>query len=1074
LRTGYRAIFVVVGIAFVASVTGVLTNLASSDIAVHGWAGHIGVWLGLAVFSIASAAITYLAANHDPNDPLPQAAKDLRRKQQDRWDGDPLWSSVKEGGRLRVHWRPATGDAFPANNQRWSERKGPSDGARLAALFMASGAPKRLVVLGEGGAGKTELLFGAFQVLLAGWTGDRPNPPPVPVLVPMTAWRPGEHPHSWLVEWLHKNYRFLSRPARGHPGQTLAEALVVEHKLAFLLDGLDEVADDSRHQALKAINDLDPDCFVMLTSRTAEYYGTRRAGDLLTNARGIELRPQQPDQAMRYLKSRSEPPARWVEVENALPHSPVLSQVLGKPLNIMLVDTIYNRRLSGTTRDSAQPADLLAYTDPATLTDHLLGEFLPARYADSTRQGGLRRWGLEDACRGLGYLACMVGAGTDLRWWDLSLLPARRWGTRRQVTLTAVGVVAWTALSAGLLNQWIFTERSTGVTDAVRISAAALLCYLSMLYLTGVFGDAVLGAVGAYIAGVLSGSYDLAVTVGIVIGFSWRVTRPPMETALRRGRFRDAVYVGVAAVLVAAVIRGVGVVLSLTPTLTQGFGGGALDGFVSRWDEDGNGWVATGLVTALTTCAALTMVQGPIMVPKGSRRCRSLVYGLIAGVAVTVNNAWADGFGHVQHAWMAAPADGLAVGLAVWWVSLWPSMWSTPRQPSRPAQPTAVGVLVGVVATGLNIAGYATRTDIHTGWARALDDGIVAGLLVWFALDLQRRPPATGQPETGQARTKRLQAIAAAVPVAAVVGALDTASAGAGRGIATAIGFGLAVLFLAEHRRHKRLETLARRVSPAEVGAFVLILVGIIAGFGYGLMFGVVAGLGCRVTRDIALRAQPSLRARPSAGGVAVGVLLGGVAALGALFNHMRVEWLVLVTLTGIVAGAFAFGIDSKDPDRSTIASPYGLYRRDRAASIRILAMVATAVGIAVGARAMAISGSPSTGTLAAVAALLTYGMTAGLIVSASATRYLTFTVARVRLYYRGHLPWALMPFLDDAHRERLVLRSTGPAYQFRHSELKERIARDSPVSEKSTNDTGRGLPHPRGRERTEQANQTR
>ncbi|QXE33316.1 NACHT domain-containing protein [Streptomyces sp. GMY02] len=52
------------------------------------------------------------------------------------------------------------------------------------------------------------------------------------------------------------------------------------------------------------------------------------------------------------------------------------------------------------------------------------------------------------------------------------------------------------------------------------------------------------------------------------------------------------------------------------------------------------------------------------------------------------------------------------------------------------------------------------------------------------------------------------------------------------------------------------------------------------------------------------------------------------------------------------------------------------------------------------------------------------------------------FAVARIWLAGRGRLPWRLMAFLRDAH-QRGVLRQTGGHYQFRHIELRDRLAPD-------------------------------
>lgn len=49
--------------------------------------------------------------------------------------------------------------------------------------------------------------------------------------------------------------------------------------------------------------------------------------------------------------------------------------------------------------------------------------------------------------------------------------------------------------------------------------------------------------------------------------------------------------------------------------------------------------------------------------------------------------------------------------------------------------------------------------------------------------------------------------------------------------------------------------------------------------------------------------------------------------------------------------------------------------------------------------------------------------------------------LCRIWLPLRGKLPWALMAFLDDAHR-RDVLRQAGAVYQFRHAEIQSHLSR--------------------------------
>jgi hypothetical protein len=73
----------------------------------------------------------------------------------------------------------------------------------------------------------------------------------------------------------------------------------------------------------------------------------------------------------------------------------------------------------------------------------------------------------------------------------------------------------------------------------------------------------------------------------------------------------------------------------------------------------------------------------------------------------------------------------------------------------------------------------------------------------------------------------------------------------------------------------------------------------------------------------------------------------------------------------------------------------------------------------------------------------LTSGLTLGLgagLASGGHHAWMAYLIATCRLARAGRLPRALMPFLDDAHRLGL-LRTVGPAYQFRHAELHDHLA---------------------------------
>jgi hypothetical protein len=75
---------------------------------------------------------------------------------------------------------------------------------------------------------------------------------------------------------------------------------------------------------------------------------------------------------------------------------------------------------------------------------------------------------------------------------------------------------------------------------------------------------------------------------------------------------------------------------------------------------------------------------------------------------------------------------------------------------------------------------------------------------------------------------------------------------------------------------------------------------------------------------------------------------------------------------------------------------------------------------------------------MSVIAEILATCIIIGILV-ASLNSWSRFQVARCWLAARGVLPWRVISFLEDAHRNG-VLRQTGASYQFRHFRLQERL----------------------------------
>jgi len=152
------------------------------------------------------------------------------------------------------------------------------------------------------------------------------------------------------------------------------------------------------------------------------------------------------------------------------------------------------------------------------------------------------------------------------------------------------------------------------------------------------------------------------------------------------------------------------------------------------------------------------------------------------------------------------------------------------------------------------------------------------------------------------------------------------------------------------------------------------------------------------------------------------------------------VTGLVAGVMAGLVAG-FVAGLAGglvaglADPDDTSSPSPTLAWLDDR--------KCARAVGLAVGVVATLAVGLVAWGAAGLLGGLvfgLVAGLGLGLVARLVSSKVWPSSLAAGQLARQWHTPIRLMRFLDDA-RERNVLRTVGPAYQFRHARLQDRLA---------------------------------
>jgi hypothetical protein len=604
--------------------------------------GDLSTFGGFVVAVIAPVAslIVYLTKLRRPGDagpgrPLSELADSLAAAVREQWRQAALERRLLQPEPIPVRWvrsaRPLAGPVSAAVGSRQfpplpglpAAAAGRLRGGQLQDLHAVYGGlgSGRLVIIGGPGSGKSgaavRLVLAALNYR-AQMTEEERRLVPVPVLVTVHGWDPGtERVGHWLAGRLQQTYPLFA----GKGGLEAATELVRTSRIAAILDGLDEISEELRPAALRALSDQ-ADFRVVVLSRSDEM-AAAASQELLQGAVVLELQDVGAKVAADYLTrvQRRPLPAGWGELTDRLrraPGSPI-ARALSLPLTLTLVRDTY--------RGGDDVGELLDFCDAGdhgasreSIEDYLLDRVLPAAYAPRPGEPP-PRYELPAARLALGHVAARMNRdGTrDLAWWRI---PAWASAVPRVVATGLVfgllfwlgggprlGLVAVPVAALGYLAG--LRDKSPRRMAALRwrqlFSRSSLAVGLQFAVVGGLFGGFVFGLASGLTAGRTVGLVA-AVATGLAGTLAAGLSRPAADDASPltppASWHRDqafglivGVVFGISVGLGLGFILGTRHVLGLVPGLGYGLLGGVVFGLV---------W---GLSFPLTWTASLAFAQ---------------------------------------------------------------------------------------------------------------------------------------------------------------------------------------------------------------------------------------------------------------------------------------------------------------------------------------------------------------------------------------------------------------------------------------------------------------------------------
>jgi NACHT domain len=458
-RPRYRAFRVAAAAAVATVVVGSLAWIVtadSEDSAKYGGAAALLV----AVVTLGFEIVTFLRQPEGVRPSIEELADDLAATVEDQWFDEAAARRLRDPHVLPLGWSlternvsdslesitsvPSGGRVTAA---RFTGRIGDNFDEAIGQLAESFGSVpnRRLVVIGEPGAGKTVLAL----LLTLGLLRSRGRGEPVPVLLPASSWDPVTEPFdTWIARTLATSF---------YSGRADAVDRLLKRQLVLpIVDGLDEISENSRRVAIREINDsLYQGRAIVVTCRAVEYQDLVNGGaPRLRGASVVEVTPLSGNDVVAYLKAVQWPQGvSWAEVYallQARSDSP-LRAAMSTPLMVSMARMVFER-LGG---DPGELANEQRFSSRHAIEDHVTGLVIDAAYAPGTTRTRRGRWDSVKAKRWLAFLAQYLHQHREreLAWWSMSQRLLGAWVGLAIGVITGIAFMIVASVWLAIANQ---------------------------------------------------------------------------------------------------------------------------------------------------------------------------------------------------------------------------------------------------------------------------------------------------------------------------------------------------------------------------------------------------------------------------------------------------------------------------------------------------------------------------------------------------------------------------------------------------------------------------------------------